>query len=366
MNKKPKKQDKTPKEPRFKNLKRPLRRANKAEEKMKAAIQNVPRITTETLTDHREEVLSSARKYIYPLQHSRHRIVKISVALLTVVIIGFLTYCGLALYKFQNTSAFIYDVTKVLPFPVAKVGSDWISYESYLFELRRNMHYYQTQQQADFTSKGGQEQLARLKKQAMDRVIRDAYVKELAEEQNVAVSSREVSRQVDLVRSQNRLGNNERVFKDVLKEFWGWTPDDFRRSLKQEMLQQAVVAKLDTATKKRADTAMVQLKNGAKFEDVAAKSSDDQATKATGGVIATPITTSDRSLAPLLTDEVFKLKVGQISSVINTGYTLEIVKVTEVSGNSRRAAHIQFVLKDINTYVQPLAKKNPLKTYIKV
>ena len=53
---------------------------------------------------------------------------------------------------FQSTSGFIYDVSLVVPFPVAKAGPNWVSYESYLFELRRNMHYYQTQQQANMGS----------------------------------------------------------------------------------------------------------------------------------------------------------------------------------------------------------------------
>src|SRR4051794_25950157 len=118
---------KKPKKPSVpKVLKRPIRRGKAAEEKMSNALNSVPRITNETVTEHREEVLASARKYIYPLQHSKHRVVRISLALLLVVIISFLAYCGLALYKFQSTSGFVYDVTKVLPFPVAKAGKSWV------------------------------------------------------------------------------------------------------------------------------------------------------------------------------------------------------------------------------------------------
>lgn len=355
----------TPKERKVK-LKRPFKRAQKAEDKLKAAIQNVPRITNETLTEHREEVLSSARKYIYPLQHSRHSIVRISIGLLIAVVIGFLAYCGLALYKFQSTSGFIYDVTKVLPFPVAKTGSSWVSYESYLFELRRNMHYYESQQEADFSTKSGKDQLDRLKKQAMDRVIREAYTKQLADKHDVSVSNRAVNDQVSLVRKQNRLGTSDRVFRDVLKEFWGWTPDDFKRSLRQEMLQQAVVAKLDTQTRERANSAKTQLTSGTPFETVATQMSDDTATKAAGGVLPAPVTSSDRSLAPVLSDRIFRLQANEVSDIINTGYTLEIVKILEASPNSRRVARIQFILKNINTYTKPLEKSSPLKSYIKV
>ena len=222
------------------------------EERMTDALSNVPRITNDTVADHREEVLSSARKYIYPLQHSKHHVVRISLSLFALVVVSFFAVCGLSLYKFQSTSAFMYDVTRIIPFPVAKVGSSWVGYESYLFELRRNMHYYQTQQQTNFASKDGRSQLARLKQQAMAQVVHDTYIKQLASRNDVSVSDQAVTNQLDLVRSENRLGNSDRVFREVLNEFWGWKETDFRRELKQQLLEQAVVTKLDTAAQSRA------------------------------------------------------------------------------------------------------------------
>ena len=70
-------------------------RKKDSEESLQQAIQGIPRITNETVAEHREEVLSSARKYIYPLQHSAHRVVIISVSLLTVVIVAFFVYLSL-------------------------------------------------------------------------------------------------------------------------------------------------------------------------------------------------------------------------------------------------------------------------------
>ena len=62
----PKKLLKKPKLPKA-PLKLPFKRPPKtAEEKVTDALSNVPRITNETVAEHREEVLSSARKYIYP------------------------------------------------------------------------------------------------------------------------------------------------------------------------------------------------------------------------------------------------------------------------------------------------------------
>jgi hypothetical protein len=239
-----------------------FQRTKAAEEKVSEALRSAPRITNETVIEHREAILSGARKYIYPLQHSKHSIVRTSVGLLAAALIIFFTYCGLALYHYQSTSGFVYGVTRVIPFPVAKAGSSWISYESYLFELRRNMHYYQGQQAANFSTKDGKAQLSVLKTQAMKQVILNAYVSQFASKDHVIISSLEVNDQVTLLRSQNRLGSSQNVFNDVLNEFWGWNESDFKRELKQQLLQQAVVNKLDMATNARAQAALKQVNAG--------------------------------------------------------------------------------------------------------
>ena len=123
----------------------------------------IPRITNETVATHREDVLKSARKYIYPLQHSKNRIVIITVSIIVIAVVAFFTYCTLALYKFQSYSTFLYKVTQVVPFPIARVGGHFVSYNNYLFELDHYVHYYQTQQKLNFNSTSGKQQLANYK-----------------------------------------------------------------------------------------------------------------------------------------------------------------------------------------------------------
>lgn len=341
-------------------------KGGEADTKLTEAIQNLPRITNETVAEHREEVLSSARKYIYPLSHSKRRVVSITVSLLIGAIIAFFAYCGVALYKLQSTSTFMYGVSRVIPFPVAKAGPSWVSYASYLFELRHTIHYYQTQQKEDFSSSPGKKHLAQLRQQTLAQVINDAYVKQLATKNHVSVSSQEINNQVTLVRQQNRLGSSDQVFKDVLSEFWGWTVDDFKQELKQQLLAQKVVAKLDTATTQRAQAALNQLKGGADFATLAAQVSDDVSTKTNGGDYGISIAASTTDIAPQVANELFKLQPGQYSGIINTGYTLEIDKVLGLDGSKVHAAHIVFNFKNISAYVDPLKSTEKPHSYIKV
>ncbi|MBP7857636.1 MAG: peptidylprolyl isomerase [Candidatus Saccharimonadales bacterium] len=336
------------------------------QQQTESALSTVPRITNETVAEHREEVLKGARKFKYPLEHSKHRIVIVSTALLVVGLVAFFVYTCLSLYRYQTTSSFMYRVTQIIPFPVAEAGGRWVSYESYLFELRRYMHYYETQQQVNFEVEGKQ-QLGIYRPKALQQVIDDAYVKELAARNRVKVSEREVSDAIATLRAQNQLGSNNEELASVTQKFFGWSLDDFRRQLKQELLAQKVAAKLDTEAYARAQNILLQAKNGADFAALATQASDDEATKANGGQYAdTAITLSSREVPPVVVRALGELQVGQVSEIITTPTAFEVVKLLASEGGKYKAAHIGVRFKDVAAYIQPQEKSHPPKRFITV
>ena len=346
-------------------LPRPFRR-KKAKDKVvePQIVEGVPKITNETIAEHREEVLSSARKYIYPLQHSKHRIVLISTGLFIITVVVFFTYCTLALYRLQSSSTFLYRVTQVIPFPIARTGGEFVAYENYLFELRHYIHYYSTQQKLDFNDKDGKAQLAEFKKRALEKIVNDAYIKQLAKENGITVSNREIDDQIAVVRQQNRLGGSEQVLEDVLKDYWGWSLDDFKRSLRQQLLAQKVVAVLDKETKARAEDVLNQIKNGGDFAALAKQYSDDASTKDAGGEFGFQVDRANRDLSARTTNALFALQPGQTSEIVNIGYALEIVKNIETTGDKVKGAHILFNFADINTYINDLKEKQKARLYV--
>lgn len=342
--------------------KRPYRKV-KPEETLQEAISSIPRITNETVAEHREEVLGSARKFIYPLRHSLKKIVSISAGIFAVLVLAFFVYCVLALYKFNSTSTFLYRVSQVIPFPVAKAGSSFVLYENYLFELRHYMHYYQTQLNVDFSGEGKQ-QLEDFRKTALQSVINDTYVKQLAKQHGITVTDQEVDYQISLLRNQNRLGSSDAVFEDVLKEFWNWSIHDFKRELRQQMLAQKVVSALDTDTHSRAQDVLSQVANGGDFTALAKQYSDDLSTKDRGGDYGIAIGKTNRDLSPQVIDALFKLEPGQVSAIVETPQGLEILKVREKDASTIRASHIYFAFKNINTYTDTLKEKSRPRNFI--
>lgn len=346
------------------HAKKPIKKLRRKDEVTENA--KVPYITNESVAEHREEVLSGARKFIYPLQHSKKKIVLWSSIIFVTVVIAFTTYSILGLYKFENTSTFMYRVTQIVPFPVAKIEGKYVSYESYLFELRHFMHYYETQQKLSFETEDGQKQLEDFKRQSMDKVINDTYVKHLAEQNGIEVSQAEVDQEIAIVRNQNRLGTSDQVFEDVLRDFWGWSVDDFKRSLRDQLLARKVASTLDTEAQEKAQTALDDLNSGAKFEDVAKKYSEDEATKNDGGDYGILIDQADRDIPAKITNAIFSQQEGEYSDVIDTGYSLEIVKTLEFEGNKARAAHIQINFMDINERIAPIKESNPPRYYLTI
>lgn len=350
----------------MKKIKKHIQRARDRREAKKTGVsEDVPRITNNTVAAHRDEVLGNARKYIYPLEHSKHRIVVVSTTLFIVTLVGFFTYCTLALYRMNNTSTFLYRVTQVIPFPIARTSNRFIAYENYLFEVRRYQHYYETQLKVDFKNEKDKEQLEQSKRRALEKVVNDAYIKQLAEKHDIAVTDKEVDDQIAVARSQNRLGGNEKVFEDVLQDYWGWSIHDFKRSLRQQLLAEKVVATLDTETNQRAQAALSELKSGADFAEVAKKYSDDESSKGNGGEYGFAIDRTSR-ISPQATDALFKLKDGEYSGIINTGASLEIFKTIERNEEKVRAAHIVFNYKNIESYINDLKEKQRYTVYIRL
>lgn len=342
-------------------------RKHSLQQQTEEAFKNVTKITNETIAEHREEVLRGARKFKYPLEHSKHKIILISSALFVLAVAVFFAFTSIGLYRIQSTSRTMYRITQVIPFPIAKVGKRYVSYENYLFEIRSYMHYYQTQKQVDFGDKSGKQQLDSYKPQALEKVMEYAYIKQLAEKHKVSVSSGEVQDALSVLRTQNRLSGNKEL-ASVIRRFYDWSIDDLERELRQELLAQKVAAKLDTEADQKAKTVLEQIRGGADFASLAGQYSDDSATKGNGGQYNdNAINMDSQEVSPVIVRELPKMKEGEVSNIITTPTSFEIVKLLGVDGNNNfKAAHIQIKFKSIDEATKDMGKKVETKKFIKL
>ena len=93
----------------------------------------------EKVEERREEVLATGRKFKYPLQWTRHRII-ISTILITIVVFAVIIAGGwLALYRLGMTDDLLFKVTEIVPIPVASVDGAETRFSDYLMFYRSSM-----------------------------------------------------------------------------------------------------------------------------------------------------------------------------------------------------------------------------------
>ena len=97
------------------------------------------RITNETVAEHREKILAGGRRFKYPVQYAKHRLVINTIVISVVALLLVVFVVWWQLYSMQNTSTFFYRITRVIPLPVASVDGQPVFID---FTALRGSHFY--------------------------------------------------------------------------------------------------------------------------------------------------------------------------------------------------------------------------------
>lgn len=323
------------------------------------------RITNETVAEHRERVLAGGRKFKYPLQYTKHRVLFISIIIGVLALIIFVAFFVWQLYFAQAYDKFTYGLTRVLPVPVAKVDTEMVHYSDYLSELRSAIHYLTTKEAVNFNSADGRRQLDYQKRLALDKAIRDAYIAKLAVQNNVSVSAKEVDDFVQRQVSSNKLGVSEEVYRQVISDYYDWTFDEYKNSVRQEMLGRKVSAKLDTEARASITHVIEELVAGRSFADVARDRSEDLLSKGNGGDVGFVSKNSEDPNGIIAAASA--LQPGAISDIIEGTDGFYIVRLLEKRDTGDvHFAKIYISYKVISQKLADLKKQNKINEYIKV
>lgn len=318
------------------------------------------RVTNESVSAHRDEVLSKGRRFKYPFHRSKHRVAITSLIVVAVALVLLGLFSGLQLYKWQSTSEFTYRTAQVLRFPVARVNGRFVSYESYLFELNSSLHWQQKYGTTDLKSPDGKRQIEYLKRSALDKALANRVARQFAKQNDVSVNDREVD---DVVARIKASGGN---LEQILGESFDFTEGELRRYIEDNILRQKVAKKMDNEAPKRANAALARVQSGEPFEQVAQALSEDLESKQLGGEIGL-VEKGRANLPGEVAEKIFQLQSGQTSEVIPTSSDYFIVKVTEkVDENRAKIAIIRIKVKDMNQYVKEFRDKKKLSEYIKL
>lgn len=324
------------------------------------------RITNETVAEHRERVLAGGRRFKYPVQYARHRLVINAVAISVVAIVGLAVALWWQLYPAQNTSTFFYRITRVLPLPVATVDGEQVRYGDYLVGFRSQEHYLQNKEGINLYSKEFKQQLEYIKRKALDNAIADAYAAKLAREMGISVSDAQVDSALEQQRVSRDGVTSQETYDAIVLDHFNWTPTEAREVTKARLLRQEVAYQIDKVAMKQKDRVVALLKAKKDFDEIAKLVDVKGGAKILSS--ATPLVPSNNQDGGLAATA-SRLSKGGVSQPFRstTGDGYYVVKLLEKDDNDRVSyAYLKIPLAEFESRLQNVKNAKRVSEFIDV
>lgn len=324
------------------------------------------RITNETVAEHRERILAGGRRFKYPMQYAKHRlvfntIIVAVVALVLIVLIGWWQF-----YIVQNTSSLSYRIARVVPLPVASADGEAVRYSDYLMYYNSSVHYLQQSEQVNLQSEDGKRQVDYVKRKSIDNAVSDAYAVKLARELDISVGDDRVDQVISDARNTANGRISQETYDASALSILGWTPDEYRHATKNKLVRQDVAYAIDeTAKKKQAQAGELLHDPNVDLDKLAAQLGGEGDAKVTAGVSGlVPRTNQDGGLSTAAA----KLEKGAVSPVVRTttGDGYYFVKLIEKNDTQVNYAFIRIPLTEFTSRLETLKKDSKIHEYISV
>ena len=287
----------------------------------------------EKVEERREEVLAKGRKFKYPLQWTRHRVIISTILIALVVFAIIITGGWLALYRIGMTDDLLFNVTKVLPLPVASVDGEDVRFSDYLMLYRSSMISIERQSGGQIDESSYDTLRNEYKRTALTEAEKYTYAIKLAREQNITVSDEEISKEFTRHLSIGGVERSEEGFIKIIKDNFGLDKSEYERMLYLSLIKSKVEQAIDkTASATAAQVENLLASNGNDYQAVAEQLGDAIIYEETGGLV------DNKNIDGGRASEATKLEPGQSSGkFISTNgdgyYFVKLIKKTNTEVN---------------------------------
>lgn len=322
-----------------------------------------PRTEREKVEQRREEVLAQGRKFKYPMQYAKHKLMVNTVLVAIAAIVVMIVVGWAMLYKIQDTGDMLYRVTQVIPVPVAKVAGEQVRYSDYLMIYRSNL--LTTEQQGG--QLGGEEDdnvvRERCKEAALRSAIEYTYAMKLGKEMGTEVSNEEIDEAFDEHRNVGGVERSEESFLKIVRDNFGMNRTEYRRMLYLTLMKAKVTQAVDDDAREMAEKVekLIQEKNGDMLAVIEGLG-DAVEYQETGQLVDNLNVDGGRS------EMAAKLEVGQVSDrfLSTNGDGYYYVKLVEKTDTQVSHASIKIRFTKFSEMVEELYQDGEVEEYITV
>lgn len=332
------------------------------------------RITNETVAEHRERILAGGRRFKYPVQYTRQRLVWTAAGIGTVLLVLFLAVSWWQLYKVQTTDQFYFRVTRTVPLPVAQVDGEAVRYGDYLLYYKSSETYLNTVERANQTQyEGGGDNKSLYdfhKAQAMQTAVTDAFAHKLAREHDISVTEQQIDEA--FARTTQLSSDGSQISQEIIdrsnEQLLGLTPADSRYIMRNSLLRKEVAYKIDNNAREVAEKieAALERDKSVAFEELAErfnKGESDQVEAFVSGWVKK--TNPDGGI----TEAAAKLKKGEVAGPVDPlkGDGYYFMRLLDVNEQGEVNYQVLMVpLTEFSRRLDSLKQSNAIRYYIDV
>ena len=317
----------------------------------------------EKVDKRREEILATGRKFKYPLQWTKHRIV-INTVLISVVAAALVIVGGwFALYKAGMTDELLYRVTKIIPLSVADVDSEKVSFSDYLMLYRSSMTSIERQSGSQFDEGSIGELRAEYKRDALTEAEKYAYANQLAKGQGITVTDEEVLTEFNRHLTIGGTERNEEGFMKIVEDNFGLNREEYNRMLYLGLLRSKVEVAIDnTAASTVSKVESILASNDNNYQNVVEQLGSQVQYEETGGLVDNKNIDGGRAA------EAAKMQPGQSSGkfISTNGDGYYFVKLINKTDTEVNFVSIKVPFTEFDKRFESLRAENKIVEYIEV
>lgn len=326
------------------------------------------RITNDTVAEHRERIISGGRRYKYPLQYTRRKLIINTVIIGAVTIAALLILGWYQLYVAQNSSTFFYRITRTVSLPVASVDGEMARYSDYLLNYRASEHYLDRFDEIRSDSDDGKLQLQYKRREALDIALSDALARRIAKDNSIKVEQSELDAVLESLRSAANGVLSEETSSVSLQRVLGLTSEDLDSLVYNSLLRSKAAFAIDSqASSMRKTVADALAAHDNDFAAAATTLNEKREGSVQYGVSG--LVNNSISFGGVPVKQIAKLDEGQVSkepiqSVTSDGYYF--VKVLQKNKTEVNFAFIRIPLTEFNKRLKALKDEGKVSEYIQI